>query len=450
MAGKAAFAFSSSLMALAFLASPASQAQSLKAAIEQTIKNNPDILIDANRRLSIDEAVKGARGGYYPRIDLAAGRGIENSSNITTRQPGVENTLNRSEASLTLTQMLFDGFATKSEVARNVARLESAAAKLAGTSEQTALSAAEAYLEVLRLREIVDLTRDNAAVHQRTYDQIKIRSDSGVGRRADLDQIDARFALARANLVSAEANLRDAEINFERIVGIEATTPARPSEPLLVPLPNTLEEALQLANDYNPILRSAQADISATTAQINAAKSTETPRVDLQVGASKNRNIDGVRGANDDVYAMLRLRYTLSSGGTDTARINETVILSEEAREVMNRTRRQLVQSVRLSWNALVSIRQRLPSLREHASSSALTRDAYTKQFSIGQRTLLDMLDSENESFTAATNYVTGQYLEIFAQYRLLSDQGRLLPALGIAPREESYIRAAPSVRDPQ
>ncbi|MGI4937599.1 MAG: TolC family outer membrane protein, partial [Janthinobacterium lividum] len=348
----------------------------------------------------------------------------------------------RNEASITLTQMLFDGYGVRSEVERNQARLDSAASRVAGTSEVTGLRAVEAYLEVLRLREITALTADNAAVHLRTFDQIKIRSESGVGRRADLDQIDARYALARANLVSAQANQRDAEINFLRIVGVEPVNLSKQTDPLLVEVPKSLDEAMQIALDNNPILRSARSDIEATGAQTRAAKSTLWPRVDLQIGASKNNNIDGVPGTNEDRYAMVRMRYTLNTGGGDNARVRETMLLGDEAREVARRSEQQLRQSVQLSWNALSSVRRRLPELREHASASALTRDAYIKQFSIGQRTLLDMLDSENESFTAATNYVSGQYLEQYAQYRVLSDMGRLLPALGVTPRPEASMAA--------
>ncbi|MGV3653645.1 MAG: TolC family outer membrane protein [Noviherbaspirillum sp.] len=427
-------------LVIALLVAAPAYGQSLKAAVERTLESNPDILIDASRRLSLDQALKGARAAYLPRADLALGGGREWSDNATTRALGLpgDRALNRTEASLTLTQMLFDGFAAKSEVERNQARVDSAASRLAGTSEQVALQAVEAYLEVLRHRDLVELTRENSGIHQRTFDQIKIRSDSGVGRRADLDQINARLGLARANLAAAEANLRDAEINFQRIVGTAPSSLAMPQAPAPAALPQSADEAIRMALESHPVLKSAEADVEAANAQVRAAKSTLYPRFDLQVGATRNRNIDGLEGSSNDQFAMVRMRYNLFNGGADTARINETVQLTSEAREIMERTRRQVAQSTRLSWNALTSVQERLPALRQHAESSAATRDAYTKQFSIGQRTLLDMLDAENETFTAASNYISGQYLETFARYRVLADLGRLLATLGVAPRPES------------
>jgi adhesin transport system outer membrane protein len=165
-----------------------------------------------------------------------------------------------------------------------------------------------------------------------------------------------------------------------------------------------------------------------------------------------------VRYKNNDAYAMLRLKYNLYNGGTDKARVAERRIQEMEASEIMNRTRRQVEESTRLSWNSLLTSSDRLPKLKAHADATEQTRDAYAKQFNIGQRTLLDLLDSENELYTARSNYIDGQYVELFARYRLLADMGKLVEALGVAPREEAKVvmangapaaNAAPAATEP-
>lgn len=417
----------------------AASAQTLSEAVDQTIKSNPDVLIDANRRLSTDEAVNQAKGGYRPKIDLSAGVGAEWSENTSTR-PGSDN-LWRRESALTLSQMIYDGFGTKSEVQRQEARVRSAAHRVSGTSEQIALRAVETYLEVVRRQELRALTQDNLAAHERVFDQIKMRSDSGVGRRADLEQAQARLALAQANLASADANLREANIQFQRVVGEMPRDVARPGIPDSVP--TSEDDALSVAVNNHPLLNSAAADIDAAKAQTRAAESLLRPRVDLELGTSWNNNLDGVRYKNNDAYAMLRLKYNLYNGGTDKARVAERRIQEMEATEIMNRTRRQVEESTRLSWNSLLTSSDRLPKLKAHADATEQTRDAYSKQFSIGQRTLLDLLDSENELYTARSNFVDGQFVEMFARYRLLADMGKLTDALGVAPREEAKIMTA-------
>lgn len=420
----------------ALLASQAASAQTLSEAVDQTIKSNPDVMIDVNRRLSTEEAVNQAKGGYRPKIDLSAGVGAEWSENTSTR-PGSDN-LWRRESALTLSQMIYDGFGTKSEVQRHQARVKAAAHKVAGTSEEISLRAVETYLEVVRRQELRNLTQDNLSAHERVFEQIKLRSDSGVGRKADLEQAQARLALAQANMSSADANLREANIQFARVVGEAPRDVARPGLPEGVPASE--DDALGVAVNNHPLLNSAAADIEAAQAQTRAAESLLRPRVDLEMGTSWNNNLDGVRYKNNDAYAMLRFKYNLYHGGTDKARVAERRIQEMEATEIMNKTRRQVEESTRLSWNSLLTSTDRLPKLKAHADATEQTRDAYAKQFSIGQRTLLDLLDSENELYTARSNYIDGQYVEMFARYRLLADMGKLVEALGVAPREEAKV----------
>ncbi len=423
---------------------PPAQSETLSQAVEQTLKTNPDVLIDTAQQLSTEEALNQAKGAYYPRIDLVLGKGHQTPDNVTTQATYGGSIGQRSyDRTLTLSQMLFDGFGTSSEVDRNRARVESSSHKLAYTSEQTALKAIESYLEVLRQREVLKLTQDNLAVHERTYDQIKLRATSGVGRKSDQDQIEARLALARANLTAAEANIEVAEINYKLVVGSMPKELEKPSAPDASLLPKKAEEAVQTVITNNRILQSAKADLEAAKFQHNAAMSFMYPRLDLELGVQKNDFVSPVDSTNDNnKYAMLKLRYTLFKGGSDYARVNETKQLANEAQEVMRRAERQLEQTARISFNAYQSAHDRLPNLRKHAESSLLTREAYTKQFSIGQRTLLDLLDTENEYFTASTNYVNGMYVELFSRYRVLTDAGRLLNTIGVAHREEVALPA--------
>jgi len=433
-------AFWAVLPALLLAAALPVHAETLEEAVTQTLATNPDVLIDASRRRSVEQVLEQAKGGYLPRLDIAYGRGHQYSDNATTQQTyGGPIGQIRYDRSLTLTQMLFDGFSTVSEVERNSARVDSAAHRVAATSEQIALRAIEAYLEVLRNQEIMALTQDNLQVHQRTYDQIKLRAASGVGRRADQDQIEARLALAKSNLTAAEANLKVAEINYRLVIGTTPGTLSQPKIPDTKLIPPTPEAALPVTLANSRLLKSAKADIDAALAQAQGARAGMQPRLDLELSASKNNLLSPVDITGDvNRSAMLRLRYNLFKGNADVARIAETQFLVREAEEVARRTERQLEQSLRLSWNAYSSARERLPFLTKHAEASQLTREAYTKQFSLGQRTLLDLLDTENEAFTASSNLLNGRYVEIFSRFRVLADLSMLLDTIGVAHRDEA------------
>ncbi|MDX1751365.1 MULTISPECIES: TolC family outer membrane protein [unclassified Methylophaga] len=408
------------------------QADTLQEAIHTTLKTNPDVLASISERQAVSKEIDQAQAGYFPTIDLGLGTGWESTDNPASRNRGDgEIHLNRDEASLNLRQMLYDGSLTKNEVERQKARTDSRAHSVYSVAENTALEATEAYLNVLRRQKLVELAQTNLESHLRTHDQITLRSERGVGRRADMDQSLGRLALAETNLMAEQSNLRDAETNYLRVVGEAPSSLSQPPSPEPF-LPMTVEEAVNIAIQNHPTLRSAQADVASANAQHDVTKAAFLPRVDFELGTRNDHDIDGVRGTDKDVTAMFRLRYNLLNGGKDKARREETAFLINQAAEIRNNTHRQVEQSVRLSWNALETVRRQMSYFEEYAAAAEKTRDAYQQQFNFGQRTLLDLLDSENELFRARIALTNAQYDEIFTMYRVLNSIGLLLESLEI------------------
>jgi len=411
-------------------------AQSLQEVVDHTIKTNPDVMIDAYRKLALDTKIDQAQANYQPKIDLNLGWGRERSENISTR-PG-SSTLTRGESSLTLSQMLYDGYATKSQVELAQSQADSAAYRLADTSERTALRVVEIYLDVLRRQELLLLTQKNLDIHEKVFQQIKLRADSGIGRKVDLEQASSRFSLAQANLASAEANLRESNIQFQKVTG---NMPAELDNPLAFPCEmhaQTLDDAIKLAMQNNPAFKSQAAGFDAAQANERLAQSALKPKLGLDAGAGFNNNLDGIDYKNNEAYAMARLKYNVYRGGADSARVKETGFQNEEAMSQVELAKRRIEESTRLSWSTLEVTQKRLPILKSRVKAAELTRDGYAKEFNIGQRTLLDLLDSENELYSAQSEYINGRYLERFSNYRLMADMGNLLATLGVAPREES------------
>lgn len=425
-------------VALAF--SGIAPAQTLKEAVTQAIETNPSVLSAARKREAADYAIDAAKGGYFPRIDFLYGRGRERSQNVTTLATTPDwVSLNRKQEGVILNQMLWDGFLTKSEVDRRRAISESSAHRVYGSAEEIALQAIDAYLDVLKNRDLLVYAKENLDAHRRTYDQVKLRADKGVGRRADLDQIEARLALAVSNVASAESTLRDAEIAYLRVVGKAPGTLSAPGVPQGIP--RSVDEAVKTGFANHPILKSAQSDVDAAQAQREIARSFHSPRLEFEASYSNNRNIDGIDGPNRDRMYMLWVKWNLFRGGFDYYRGKETATQINEAQEIARTTSRQVESAVRLAYNAYATARDRLPSLERYVKSADATRDAYSKQFAIGQRTLLDLLDSENEYFTARSTHTNGRFIEISARYRILNAMGQLLSTLDVKPPVEAIVQ---------
>jgi adhesin transport system outer membrane protein len=419
------------LFACAAIASLSTRADTLRDAVEYAVRTNPEVLASASRRFAADQGVLQAQAGYLPRVDLNAGTGREQLDSADTRLLGTAgSTFTRRDTSLTLSQMLFDGFVVKSEVARQGARVDSSAYGVVATAEDLALRAAATYLEVLRRQETVAAAESNLDAHQRIYNQIRTLTQGGVGRRADLDQAESRLALAKANLRQEQSSLRDAEVSYARLVG-------RPPNVLVIPdspeasLPASEAIAIQAAVSSHPSVKSAEADVAVARAVNSGAKAALSPRLDLEFAATRSNDV--VQGTTSDRTLMLRLRYNFFRGGADAARISETRFQIQEASEVLGQVRRQIQENVSLAYNANVTARDRLVLLEQYVAASAATRESYMKQFSIGQRTLLDLLNAENEYFNARLAYITGQYAQLTSGFRILASMGQLLRRLEIA-----------------
>ncbi|SOY67482.1 Type I secretion outer membrane protein, TolC/prtF family [Cupriavidus taiwanensis] len=414
-------------------------AQALPQAVEQAVRSNPEVLAAGSRRLAADEGLKQARAGYLPRVDISGAGGRVRLDSQSSRALGSsDSSYARHAGDVTITQMLFDGFAVSSDVERQGARIDGAAYRVGATAEDIALRTVGVYVEVLRRQETVAIGVANLQAHQHIYDQIRLGADNGVLRRADLFQAESRLALAQASLRAEEGALQDAVAAFLRVVG---ATPQRLSRPdsLAAVLPASEREAQQLASASHPALGAGQADIAEAEAARSLARSELWPKLDLEAGAGRDR--DRVLGTTDERRVMLRLRYNLFRGNADKARINAAGFQIQEAEQNLERLRRQVQESVSLAYNAYRTAQERLASLQQYVQASDATRVAYGRQFRIGQRSLLDLLNAENEYFSARTAYVTGQYTELASQYRILAGMGLLLATLNVAPPSESMLQ---------
>lgn len=429
------------------------QAQSLPEAMQKALDVHPEVQAGVNSRIAADYNLRAAKGGYLPRVDVLAGYGREGSDTPSSRASTNDHswdTMNRGESSVRMQQMLFDGFATSSEVGRQQATVNSRAYSLLNTSERTALTVAQVYLDVLTRREMVRLAEENLKSHERIFDQIRLRTTRGVGRMADMDQAEARLAQARNNLLTEQANLADAQTNYLSAVG-EMPDQLTPPQGFIALMPANLNEARQQMIENSPVLRSAESDIAAAEKQYQAAKSSFYPRFDAELGRTADNNIAGEQGHNNSWEAMVRMRFNLYSGGSNKADLESKSYQANQALDIRNNALRQLNEEVGLAWNAYNNANAQMPIAQQYVDRSNSVRTAYQQQFSLGERTLLDLLDSENELFTAQQRLVQIKNQQLYTQYRIKADMGQLLKSQGVVAPMASVVQSdmKPSVNLP-
>ncbi|MBZ0067925.1 MAG: TolC family outer membrane protein [Thiobacillus sp.] len=410
---------------------PCASAQSvvtLQDTVKKAIVSNPEVQARWNAFLASQNEQDVAKGGYYPRVDLSTGIGREQLTS-----PGQSTTnMTRRGTTLSLNQMIYDGFATRDEVAKlNYTKLVRYY-EILDVSESTALEAARAYLDVLRYRELSALVRENFSQHEQVFDQIQQRVQAGVGRRVDLEQAGGRLALAHTNLLTEASNLNDVSARYQRIVG------ELPPDELVMPellkqgIPATTEEALKQAYQGNPAFNASIENVRAAQADAHGRQSGFLPRVNLRASKDIAFNDSGVSGRSDDQIVEVVLNYNLFKGGSDRALVRQYADRLALSRDLRDKACRDIRQTLIIAFNDIENLSRQLGYLDQHQLAIEKAREAYRKQFDIGQRTLLDLLDTENEYFQARRAYINATYEHALAHMRTLAGMGNLLSALQV------------------
>lgn len=407
-------------------------AENLEEAVARGLESNPEVRFQAKELDALREEVREARGGYLPSVDL------DISVGQARRDYDDRGTYDRDYAELSVTQMLFDGYRVDGLVDEADYQLREQYFVLLEEAEEKALEMVTAYLDVQRYRQLKTLAEANVENHLQVLEQVKDRAGQGVGNRADLYQAEARLALAESNLNTEVSNLQSVTARYQRLVGHAPDKVLAPVTELGT-LPDDLPTVLTQAYSRNPSLQSTLANIHAAESALQVAKAENYPTLDLEFSHGTYRNNNSFDSSEDDgdfgdeTILQLRLQYNLFRGGSDRAAQRAAFHRIGRAETLRDKACVDLRQTTTIAWSELLNLRAKMETLQAHRESSNRVVQAYRDQFSIGRRSLLDVLDSENEVFQAERNVVQGQHDLLIAQAQLLNSMGQLLETLGLS-----------------
>lgn len=421
-------------LALAALTAHA-QTQTLREASQQAVLSNPEILARWHAFEAANSERAAGAGAYLPRLDLTAGAGRDDLND-----PLKSNNLNRHSSTLTLTQTLYDGAQTYNDVARldhqRMARLY----ELRDMSEGVVLEVVHAYSDVLRYRRLVELAEENYVRHRAVFMQIQKKTQAGVSRRVDLEQIAGRLALAESNVLQETANLHDVSARYQRLVGVVPANTLEPMTALTAAMPQSAGAALGSALKSHPALLAAVENVRANDKATNLRRASYAPKVDLRLRSDRGGNISGIPGRTSNDAVEVQMSWNLFNGFSDSSRVRQQADLINVARDQRDKTCRDIRQTLLIAYNDTVKLSEQLSYLDQHQLSIEKARDAYRKQFDIGQRSLLDLLDSENELFQSKRAYANAEYDRVFAYARTHAGMGTLHQALGLSRQEPGEL----------
>jgi outer membrane protein, adhesin transport system len=277
------------------------------------------------------------------------------------------------------------------------------------------------------------LAEDNYVQHKYASLQIQSRVKAGVGRGVDAEQANARLALAESNLVTETANLHDVTARYQRVVGSAPSAAATEIGKMPLALPANAEEAAATAIKQNSSISASIEALRAARNSADARQSAFQPRVEARLRGGVGNNFDGVRDQRNGTTAEIVMNWNLYNGGADQARVRQQVNVLSQAGDLRDKACRDTRQTALIAYNDTRKLTEQLVYLDRNTLSIEKARDAYRQQFDIGQRSLLDLLNAENEVYTAKRAYTNADADLGLAQMRTHAAMGQLTSQLGMA-----------------
>ncbi len=407
--------------------------------VQQVLARNPDLMQAEALSRQADERVKEARWGRFPTANISSSVGHDNMKYGATNKGS---SMTSSMTQIKVTAPLLDLSLNSLIDQRKSASMESDW-QLTEVREQLMMRTVEMFAELVRSNRLVELARGNLKSHREYVAQMKSIARSDMGRAADLPAAQARVALAETVLVSRLSRLDNARVQWTQLTSLpapdvgskskdSAETGVVLSELPLVSLPATVDVAVANAVENSAQLQKALAEIETAKAAVNGTRTGFLPKVNAEIIGKRGNNYGGTAGTQRSWYVGLGFDWTMPTNPSRSHAVNaaqEGLVAVMYARE---RMMQQIKAKVEEQWYALLASDNSFRSFQSYVSSSEKVVQTYQQQFRIGRRSLLDVLNAENELFNARSNYETARADLTQSAWKLLAMQGKLRQELGI------------------
>lgn len=413
---------------------PAS-AETLEQAMATAYQSNPTILSERSKLRATDELVPQALSGWRPTVTLSGnitrsnlneyvnGLGAPSSAgsqtNSTTTQIYSADTMG-----VQVSEAIYRGGRTTAQTRQAEAQVEAERAQLQLTEQQVMLNAATAYLNLVQAQSVLQLSINNEQVLQRQLDSVNDRFRVGEVTRTDVAQAQSRLSAAHADRTQSEGNLRTARAAYIQTVG---HLPDKVDYPKDLPrVPDSLQQAQQLSAAQSPAIVNAQQTYQAALEGIDLIAGELLPTISVSGIAQRVVNFDGPSSVENIAQASLNVSIPIYQQGQEYSRLRAQKQTAGQTRATLDQARLDVEDNVTSTWEALSTGRTRRASFGDQIKAAEIALEGVQRENQVGSRTVLDVLNAEQELLQAQVSEVQAHHDEILAAYQLLNATGQL------------------------
>lgn len=332
------------------------------------------------------------------------------------------------EMELTLSQPLYRGGRTKAATERAHELIKAQYGRLLQSEQQVMLRAATAYMNVIRDRTLLNLRIGNEEALRQELNAVNERFKAGDVTTTDQKQAQARLARAQAEHVSASGQLENSRAEFEQVVGFS------PDETLYIParpfnFPPKIEDMIRGAEEGNPALQTSKRQKAAAEKDVDVLFGELLPEV--SAFATYNKQYDPQPGIVDDSENRtigIRANIPLYDAGTKRSKVREAKSIASQREQEINQQRRLLREEISRNWSTLLSARQEISARVIELEAAKAALEGVREEAKMGERTVLDILDADQDVLSAEAARAQAHRDEVVASYALAASLGWLLP----------------------
>ena len=413
-------------------------AHTLSEAISLAVHSNPEVLSAKEDVTVTQEQNNQASAAWLPSLDLSTSAIRERKLKTGSDPSGT----NKLDASLTLTQKLYDGGATPAAIDRTVKMIEVAYQNLEIAEMTVALGTIEAWYELYRLQKTVKMIEENLVEHEKVYQQIKQKVEVGAAGLGELALAEGPLFVAKTTLISTKAELKAMEARYKAVVGeLPKVMPDSIGEKLYNNFPQSYSEVYDLMRANNPALMNAQAEIAAARADYSGARAGYLPTFDFELKGGKI-NDHPQRGETadtieDSATATIKMTYNFFRGGADAALRRETARTIIKASEALNVAQRSADEQLEVFWNQWETAKALIEVSRLQLKSAEDGYKAALEQFKLGEVDVMAIMGAMDGVLAAEQTVLADESNVALGEYRILTSAGVLFDYIDINELEE-------------
>ena len=398
-------------------------AESLQDALIEAYTTNPTLVAQRATLRATDESLAVAVSGWRPTV-RAIGEWGRQHINSSSFPRGGSGPADPSRGEINATQNLYAGGQTVAQTRQAEANVLAGRAVLDNTEQTVLLSVVQAYMDVVRDQATLELRDNNVKVLQRQLEATRDRFTVGEVTRTDVSQAEARLSGSIADRTTADGNLTQSRAAFQRQVGRAPGKLEPPPPP--PPPPASEDEAQLLAADLNPLLRAALYQERAADAAVDVSIATLLPSFNVIGDYQRTTDQLGPNTWNRFQSVIGRLTVPLYQSGAEYAQVRQARETRSQLKVQIDVVRRQVIEGVTRAWQAFTTATAQIVALSDQIRANSVALEGVRQEATVGSRTVLDVLNAEQELLNARVNLVSAEHDQYVAHYQVKNAIGRL------------------------